>query len=195
MPNWDLANVENWQLLLSEKRLATAKTQPISGKNFFNPIPPVYANPNSNILLVGVQSEYAKPTWFLGARIAQFLYVSPSSYYNYTSGVQISNIRKIGLNRLTLIKFDDFDINEYVLEVAIPYWIQDIYVEVWQYLGDVRDSDEEWVSLVERLNSIESKLDSVEAKVNAQLSGGFGTQPNISTGFDNPDSSSNLGIL
>lgn len=161
MSSWDLATRDNWDLILRENRIATQKTEATSGKYFHNPISPIYTNPSSHILLIGTKSEYAKPHWYLGATASQYLYVSPSMTSGLISGVQASDIKKIGLNKLTLVKFENYDISPYILQLEIPYWLEDIYVEVWQYQSISSGNNDE------SYNEILNKLDTIEAKFNA----------------------------
>ncbi|MBE9193254.1 hypothetical protein IQ230_23490 [Gloeocapsopsis crepidinum LEGE 06123] len=159
MTRWDLATLDNWQLILSETRIAQRK-QPIRSDSLYEyePISPIYTNPHSHVLLIGTYSETAKPYWFLGARASQYLYVSPSMNDRFISGVQTSDIKRIGLNRLTLVKFENYGVSPYALQLEIPYWIEDIYVEVWEYLDDIQEGGEQYQEMLDRLNSIEDLL-------------------------------------
>lgn len=161
MPMWDLATRDNWELVLSDSRVVTPipNSQTDYGGYSFTPIPPVYAVCNTNTVLVGTFSQTAKPYWFLGGRVSQFLSVSPSLSSNFISGVQAGASRNVGLNRLNLLKFDDYDIYPYTLSIDTPYWLEDIYIEVWQYEGgDNTDADD----ILIRLDSIEMKIDAME---------------------------------
>lgn len=161
MPIWDLATRNNWELVLNDKRVVTPlpNSQTDLGGFSYTPIPPIYAVCSTSTVLVGTYSASAKPYWFLGARISQFLYVSPSMSANFIGGVQAGASRSAGLNRLNLFKFDDYDIYPYALSIETPYWIEDIYIEVWQYEGaDNTDSDD----IILRLDSIEMKIDAME---------------------------------
>lgn len=160
MPLWDLATKGNWELILSQQQIVAKKNQVSKDKYEYTPISPIYATPESHILLIGTHSQSALPHWFLGARASQYLYVSPSMNSNLISGVQTSDIKRIGLNRLTLVKFDNYDIVPYVLQLEIPYWLEDIYVEVWEYQGSYYGEDEQYENIIVRLESIEEKLDS-----------------------------------
>ena len=159
MPNWDLATLDNWQLILQDSRVAQRVTNaPLAPGDYrYKPIPPIFATPSVNTLLVGTFSQTAKPYWFLGARASQYLYVSPSMSSNFISGVQAGNTINVGLNRLTLIEFKDYNISPYVLHLEIPYWIEDIYVEVWEFTGYMQP---DYQDILDRLDSIETKIDS-----------------------------------
>lgn len=155
---WDLATRENWDLILSDSRSVTYTNNTTSDKlpYYYEPISPIYASPNSHILLIGTKSEKAKPHWFLGARASQFLYVSPSTTSYFISGVQAQESKKIGLNRLTLVKFEDYGISPYTLQLSIPYWIEDITVEVWEYADPIVSDSQ---NIIDRLDAIETKID------------------------------------
>lgn len=160
MTLWDLATKENWELILSDRRIANRlpTPDPAKYKYLYDPIAPIYTTPSSRVLLIGTQSNSAKSYWFLGARVSQYLYVSPSMNSNLISGVQTSDIKRVGLNRLTLVKFEDYGVYPYTLQIEIPYWLEDIYVEVWEYQGIYADENQQYEELIARLDSIEEIL-------------------------------------
>lgn len=162
MTDLQLTDNSNWELLLSQKKVATRYTDKLVPYSHYEyeAIPPFYANPHSHLLLIGTRSDTAKPYWFLGATASQYLYLSPGLSSNFTSGVQAGNSINVGLNRMTVVEFKDYDIFNYVLELKIPYWIEDIYIEVFEYVGFVEPDGRR---IIEQLDSIETKLDSALA--------------------------------
>lgn len=158
---WDLATKENWELILSDRRSVVYRdnTLPTNDEYIYTPISPIYAAPYSHVLLIGTQSNSAKEHWFLGARASQYLYVSPSTTLAFISGVQASDTKKIGLNRLTLVRFENYGVSPYTLQLEIPYWLEDIYVEVWEYQGYLVDEDQRYEEIINRLGDIEAKID------------------------------------
>lgn len=159
---WDLAVAGNWNLILTEQRSVVYKnnTQPTNNQYKYTPIPPIYASPNSHVLLIGIRSNSARAHWFLGGKASQYLYVLPNDNFAYTSGVQIPDIKKLGLNRLTLVEFKNYNVIPYVLEIDIPYWLEDIYVEIWEYTGVYEDADQQYQTILSRLNAIEQQINS-----------------------------------
>ena len=137
MPLWDLATRENWELILSDRRIANRLPSPdlTKYKYLYDPISPIYTTPT--------------------------LYVSPSTSSNLISGVQTSEVKRIGLNRLTLVEFPNYNILPYVLQLEIPYWLEDIYIEVWEYQGAYYGEDEKYENTIVRLESIEEKIDAL----------------------------------
>lgn len=161
---WDLATRENWELILSETRTVTYKdgTLPTNEKYNYTPIQPIFTNPNSHTVLVGTHSNSAPAHWFLGARVSQYLYVSPSTNTNLISGVGTSEIKRAVLGQLTLMQFPNYNVLPYTLQIEIPYWIEDIYVEVWEYEDDVISQElQELESVKAQLHDIEDKLDAL----------------------------------
>jgi hypothetical protein len=161
MPNWDLAVRGDWELVQTDRRSVVYKngTTPSDNNYKYIPIPPIYATVTSNILLVGTQSNSAAKHWFLGAIASQFLYISPSMSANFVSGVQVGESTKLGLNRLTVVEFKKHGTFDYVLELKIPTWLEDIYIEIWEYHGVI---EPDISSILDTLNSIEGKLDAME---------------------------------
>lgn len=190
----DLVNRENWRLVLSERRTVTYKngTSPANDKYQYTPIDLIFVSLNSNVLLVGSQSNSAKKHWYLGARISQYLYVSPSAGSNFIQGVEAQEQKRIRLGNLTLVNFKDYGVYPYVLAIEIPYWLEDAYVEVWEYNQIVTDLNQEF-----DLQGIEQRLDRIEHKIDDLLINPQQNEPsvNFSTGFNNPDSSGSLGII
>jgi hypothetical protein len=132
----------------------------------YKPIPPIYTSVNSNLLLIGLQSNSARPYWFLGASVSQYLYVSPSENPYFPSGVQVSEQKKLGLNRMTLVNFLDHNITPYLLVTEIPYWLQDIYLEIWEHSDGSNDSVEDALkALGARLDNVEAALTRIEYKL------------------------------
>jgi hypothetical protein len=160
MPVWDLATRANWELVLTDRRITTpiSGSETVYGGYSFEAIPPIYAVCDTDTVLVGTFSQTAKPYWFLGGIVSQYLFVSPSMSTNFISGVQAGESKKAGLNRLTLLEFNNYNVHPYTLSIQTPYYIEDIYIEVWQYLAqDSTDSDD----ILLRLDSIEMKIDAM----------------------------------
>ena len=166
MPVWDLAGRENWELLLIEQRNVTYKDgkSPSDSRYSYTPISPIYITPQSHLLLVGLASNSALRNWFLGARASQYLFVSPSNTGNFASGVQVEDTKRLGLNRLTLFEFKNYNFTPYILQLEIPYWLEDIYVEVWQYTGSTGSDNPSGAvdAITQDLARIESKIDAIE---------------------------------
>lgn len=161
---YDLATKDNWQLILSEQRNVTYRdnTLPANDEYRYTPIPPIYATPYAHTLLIGAKSNTALSHWFLAARASQYLYVSPSLTSGIDPGVQASDTKRIGLNRLTLIEFKDYGITPYTLVLEIPYWLEHIHIEAWEYKGTMPSEQLEFDTsdIIERLQRIEEKVDS-----------------------------------
>ena len=117
MPNWELATRENWELILTQQLnvIYNEGTLPTDDKYKYTPIYNIYATPQSHTLLIGIESNSARAHWYLGARVSQYLHVSPSMTSGLTSGVQAADTKKCGLNRLTLVEFKNYNVVPYVL--------------------------------------------------------------------------------
>ncbi len=60
---------------------------------------------------------------------------------------------------MNLVEFKDYDVSPYVLQLDIPYWLEDIFIEVWEYTGYV---DPGYQEVLDRLDAIEEKIDFTE---------------------------------
>ncbi len=165
MPTWDLGSIGNWELLISGKQevVFLDGTNSSNLRYRYNPIPPIYTAATTHTLLVGVLSDTALEHWYLGARVSQYLFVSPSPTANLMSGVKAQDTYKAQLGRLNLVEFKNYNVIPYVVELVIPHWIEDVYFEVWQYNGIVGTPDTpNFEQLVQQLNAITQQLASLE---------------------------------
>lgn len=134
----DVGNSLNWDLALRNTYLA--KTSALSTKSRFSPylpIPAITLVLDSYILAIGAKSSMAKSHWYLAANVTPRLLFSPSSTSDFISAVQSDQQQKIPLNQLTLVRFTDFGLTPYLLEIKIPPWHREMYLEVWKYSGEV----------------------------------------------------------
>lgn len=131
-----LSLTSNWRLIAQEeRRVKFVEGNVNSQTSRYSPINPIFTLAESNIVLVGVFSETALAHWYLGARVSQYNYISPSRTGRFISGVQTSEQKRARLNQLTLINFEDYKIYPYVLAAEFPYWLEHVYYEVWEYTG------------------------------------------------------------
>lgn len=134
----DLTAVQNndWENVFAADRVVEynvdSQNQPLS----YTPIENMFVALDKHVLLIGISSEInVKPWWFLGGRASQYLYLSPSSTPNLSLGVQACEQKRLKINSMTLVQFQNFGIAPYVLLIEIPYWLEQVHVEVWKYLG------------------------------------------------------------
>lgn len=132
--NWDIALRKTYQ---GRVPVAAGELQPYRSP----PIPPITISVDSYILAIGASSTTAKPHWKLAAWVAPRLLFSPSSTSEFIAAVQSEQSQKVSLNQLTLIQFVDFGIKPYLLEIRIPRWHTEMYLEVWKYSGEVVAAD------------------------------------------------------
>lgn len=178
---WDFANNLNWDLILRQNYLATNITT--DGNNFV-PIPTITVSVNSQVLLIGAKSNNAKPGWYKAGYVASKMPFSPSSTGEFTIPIQTSRSIKFGLNRLTLLRFTDYGIIPFLLEINISKWHKDMLLEIWGYSGNLGDIESSLEEIKARLSGIESALD-----------GQFVFPGSSSTQFNNVNSSSSVGII
>lgn len=172
---WDLGNNLNWDRVLTK----TYYAQPITadGKQF-KPIPTITTLVNSTVLLIGCRNPRASETWYTAGFASARLLFSPSSRSEFTAAVQSYPRIRLGLDRLNLVAFKDFNLLPYLLEINISKWHKEMLIEVWQYSGET--------------DNIQAQLNRIEAKISNEPKA---LLSNTSTQFDNPDSSSHLGII
>lgn len=146
---WDFSNNLNWDLLKRQTYYAqVVKTD----REEVIPIPPITVLVDSHTLLIGCQNSSAKSSWYLAGYASSKLLFSPSSTSEFTAAVQAYSGIKLGLNRLNLVRFKNFDLLPYLLEVKLARWHKEMLVEIWKYSGT---SD----TVEDSLMRIEEKLD------------------------------------
>lgn len=155
----DFGNNLNWDLVL--RRSYFAQTTPNEVKGFL-PIPSISILVDRHILTIGASSTKAKPNWYLAAYVTPKLLFSPSSTSEFVAAVQTQERRRIKLNTLNLVQFTNFGLSPYLLEISIPYWHQEMNLEIWKYQGDesTKPSNELIADLKSDIERIELKLDS-----------------------------------
>lgn len=134
----DLSLVSNgdWENVLTVDETAQYLNEPGYPAAAYFPIPKKFASVDKHVFLIGVASTIGvKPWWYLGGRVSQYLYISPSSSPDFSVGVQACQTQTLKINSMNLIQFQNFGVIPYVISIEIPYWLKDIHLEVWKYLG------------------------------------------------------------
>lgn len=153
---WDLANNLNWDRVLTK----TYYAQPITTDGSqFKPIPTITALVDSYTLLIGCRNTQAKSNWYLAGHATSRLLFSPSSTSDFTAAVQSYSRVKLGLERLTLVRFKDFNLTPFLLEINIAKWHKEMFVEVWKYSKEPNNVEDDLARIENTLERIEYKLD------------------------------------
>jgi hypothetical protein len=148
---WDFNNSFNWNLALRN----TYNAVPITADGEqFQPIPVITVTVTSRILLIGARNLYAKPNWFLAAKVNPRLFFSPSSTSQFLPAIASYPRVKIGLGRLNLVRFNSFDLPEYVLEITPEKWHKQLMLEIWQYTGELGDLETNLARIETKINSL-----------------------------------------
>lgn len=147
---WDFGNNLNWDLVLRQNYLAVPiATVPLT----YSPIPPKLISVDTNVLLIGTRNTQAKPTWFTAGWVVPRLNFSPSSTSEFTGLVQGYSRYKLSLNKLNLVRFENFDLIPYAIEISIAKWHKEMLLEIWKYSGQSDD--------------LEAQLDRIEEEIMA----------------------------
>lgn len=147
---WEFGNNLNWDLVLRRTYYAKPITEDFKS---FVPISTITATVDSHILLIGAKNPQAKPNWFLAGYAGSRLLFSPSSTSEFTAAVQSYPRVRLGLDRLTLVKFTNFDLLPYLLEINVARWHKEMLLEVWKYSGKVDDVESAVARIEEKLDT------------------------------------------
>lgn len=150
----------NWDLVKRQTYHATPNASLPKG---FIPIPTITVGVDSYTLLIGAASSKAMIHWWLAARVSLRLLFSPSSTSEFLAAVAVSATKRIGLNRLTLVQFPNFELIPYILEIRIPPWHEEMMLEIWKYSGDPLPTVAGRLETLQAIDlpRIESKIDTI----------------------------------
>lgn len=107
---------------------------------------------NSNLLIIGVRSSTARTYWKTGGWASQIQPFLPSTVSEFAAAVQ-SDRKWLQLGRMTLLTFPKL-LSGWILNIDFPYWLDQVYVEIYRYDG--RD-----YTTFERLATLEQKIDAL----------------------------------
>lgn len=175
----------NWQQVFDESRLAVAITDKTHA-----PIPAFELGflLDSPILAVRTLSMTAKAHWRFAGVISSRLQLGSGGAASPLP-VVTSQKRHLRINRAELHRFVPYTTN-YELLVEPAYWLRDLRLTIWQYVGAIEDTTEELIGTVKvDLARIELKIDALSPRGIAPSSNSVGT------GFNDPGTSSSLGIV
>jgi hypothetical protein len=127
--NWDLVQRKTYRA----RKLPQKSNR---GKDMYAPIPNIQIGVNAPVLIVALKNRQAKPEWWFGGEAYQNLLVTPSSTSVFPlPGVETHKL-PLRLNSPTLIRFPDYKLYPYALEIRVAKWHLEMLVEVWKYSGD-----------------------------------------------------------
>jgi hypothetical protein len=141
----------NWNL--TTRRTLTATTFN-DGTSY---IPSLTVVSESCLMMFGFKNPYAKPNWWLAADVYQQLLTLPSSTSNFQASVEGFRAR-CRLNTLTLVRFPNYGLTPFLVEIRFPRWHQKIELEVWYYDGEEYDLN------TQVLTDIQAQLSEITAQ-------------------------------
>lgn len=166
----DLQNVSQWQLILRNSYQVEYQS---SSK--YTAIPDFFIEFNQPTVVAGATSRSAKAHWFLGANITQYLDISPTNSNRLRNFVKVGERQKIPLDQMAKLEFQDYGIYPYHAKIEIPYYIEDINLEIWEFLGQslirpslqyigglLLETNAEVMTIDLDLQRIEQKIDRIE---------------------------------
>lgn len=151
---FELTNPNNWEQIYNQSFTAEIiSPQPLK----YRPIPEI-AFPlvmQRHIIVCGANSSTAPPNWRFAGFVDQRLRFGLTVGGAYDGNAYQ---KKIWLKRNTLIIFPRLT-PDYSFSIKIPYWIDQIELIFWQYIGIENDSTEL------ALAAMSAKLDEINGKI------------------------------
>jgi hypothetical protein len=144
-PILQLQNGANWAPLWTYS--VTAEPVP-DRPGYTLEIPPITAPflLENHIIAISAKSSTAKPSWKFGGRIAKK--ISTGITLGGTPDVTISDSRKLWLNQINLFSFTRYT-DTYSLEIIPAYYLTQIDLAVWIYIGLDTDTTSEQLNRIE----------------------------------------------
>lgn len=152
-----LTNPNNWNQIYSQNHVAE-----VLGTNppKYKPIPEIQFPLilERHILVISASSNVTPPSWRFAGFVDQRIRTGLTAGGAYDGNAAQE---KIYLTRNTLIQFPRLT-DDYTMTIKIPYWIEQIQLIVWEYVGSISDStDESLAALQVTANEIKGKVDAL----------------------------------
>lgn len=142
----------NWDLVKRQTYNATMITE-----NSYIPIPPISIVAESHLMMFGFRNDLGKSTWRYAATVEMKLLTLPSSTSEFMASVAAFK-QGCNLRELTLVKFPNYGMLPFLVEIRVPKWHKQMFLEAWRYSGDEIDIPSQSLEI---LNRIESKIDAL----------------------------------
>lgn len=156
METFQLTNSNNWSQIYNENHTV----QPL-GTNppKYKPIPEIIFPLilQSHILVFHASSNITPPSWRFAGFVDQRIRTGLTGGGTYDGNV---DQHRIYLDRNTLLKFSKLT-DDFALTIKIPYWIEQIQLIAWEYIGPVGDSTEA------ALAQLQATSDQIKVKVDS----------------------------
>jgi hypothetical protein len=145
----------NWNLTTRRSLAATTFTD---GSSYISALT---VTGNSHLMMFGFRNPEAKSNWWLAADIYQQLLTLPSSTSEFIASVEAYRTR-CRLNTLSLVKFPNYGLLPFLVEIRFPKWHKKMEVEVWWYDG------EEYDESTKALNQIQLQVTEIADQFNSE---------------------------
>lgn len=161
----DLFNPQNWNLLRrANYESPIIAGNPDAGSYSYLALRDVQTPATSPILMVGITSTKAKKHWKTGGWVSMWLPFLPGSTTEFTATVRADN-QRCYLHQLNLIQFPKLRFTPYIANLSFPYWLEQAYIEIWQF-GENPDGSYSFPpsnieDVGEALQRIEMKVDNL----------------------------------
>ncbi len=141
----------NWNLTRRESLAARV----FADGGFY--IPAFTVPADSYLMMFGFKNPDAKSNWWLAADLYQQLLTLPSSTSEFQASVEAFRTR-CRLNTLSLVKFPNYGLLPFLVEIRFPPWHKKMDIEIWHYSGEEIDQS------LNALNQIDIKVDEILAQ-------------------------------
>jgi len=132
----------NWNLTTRRNLVATNFAD---GTSY---IPTLTIPGTSYLMMFGFRNIDAKSNWWLAADIYQQLLTLPSSTSDYQASVESFRTR-CRLNTLSLVKFPNYGLLPFLVEIRFPKWHKKMDLEAWYYSGEEYDPSMQTLDLIQ----------------------------------------------
>jgi hypothetical protein len=154
-------NAKDWVLRANQFKTAQLKVAATKTKDAqYLPIPNINLGIKfkAGVLAIGINSQFARPTWSFGGKIYQVVGF-PNNFDITPIGGALANEKELPIDKVIIWQLLPRITNsDYTLLYSPPRWFRDVRIKVWQYTG-------------EEYNFVDSTLNNIETKLNYLLQG------------------------
>lgn len=147
------SNPNNWDLIWQGSFTAPSPPGGVDELERYYPLDaiPVPVLLDNELIGVSAESSTAKNHWHFAGQIYQRI---NTGLLGGGTPNAVTSVKRLYLRQITFLKYSLDYGSTYSLLIKIPYWIRQIDLKVWGYIGPVTDSTED--KLTQILNEVQN---------------------------------------
>ncbi|PSF33633.1 hypothetical protein C7H19_19805 [Aphanothece hegewaldii CCALA 016] len=145
--SYNTGNSDNWGQVWQGTFNAPQTPAPINEIYKYYPMPPINIPLllESELVAFYATSSDAKETWHYAGSVNQRI---QTGIVTGGGSDAVVSKKRIWLNQVSVLRYPIKYQSTYALTVNVPYWIRNITLYLWEYIGPVNDAYEEKLDLI-----------------------------------------------